>query len=125
MDMHRAITEKVIDQNTYTLNSFLSNVGLTKGITEFINKKEVRKWIEDGSHDEDWNWTFVWEPLYSHFYNPITNTSGVGGVFPSAYDWANDPTNEWSWAKARDNFYNGLTLADKTERRRSASPSRP
>lgn len=121
--VHRNITEKVIDQNSNAINGYLNNVGITKGITEFINNKEVRKWIEDGSYEEDSNWSFVWELLYSHFYNPITNTSGVGGVFPSAYDWANDPTNEWSWAKARDNFYKGLTLVDKTEREKALGNS--
>ena len=123
MALHRRITEKVIDQNTASLNNYLGNVGLTNGLIEPINNKRVREWIEDGSYYEDYNWTALLDPLYSHFYNPITNTSGVGSVFPSAYDWANDPNNPWSWQKARDNLYNGLTRAAKTDREKALGDS--
>lgn len=44
------------------------------------------------------------------------NTSGVGGSWPSAYEWANAAKNEWSWQVARNRFYDGLTLTKKTDR---------
>lgn len=119
--VHRKLTEKIIDLNIQSLNNYLKNIGLPKGVTESVNNRFVRRWIEDGSYDEDYNWDWwkFYDPLYSHFYNPLTNTSGVGNLTPSAYDWANDSNNSWSWQKARDNFYNGLTLTTKTDREKA------
>ncbi len=121
--IHRKITVNVIDQNTSSLNFYLNDIGLTNGIEAFVNGEKVRQWIEDASVDEDYNWNSILDPIYSHFYNPITNTSGVGGVCPSAYDWANDPNNPWSWEKARDSFYKGLTLTTKTDREKALADS--
>ncbi|MBI4822828.1 MAG: hypothetical protein HY805_01165 [Nitrospirae bacterium] len=76
----------------------------------------MRRWIEKGSVREDYNWQNLLDPLYSHFYNPLTNKSGVGDWVPSAYEWADMLNNKWSWKSARDYFYKGLTLTVKDER---------
>jgi hypothetical protein len=121
--VHRKITEAVVDLNMLSLNNYLKNIGLPKGVTESVNNKEVRKWIEDGSYFEDYNWNLLNNPLYSHFYNPLTNRSGVGDLWFSAYDWANALVNPWSWRTARDKLYEGLTLTTKTEREKALSDS--
>lgn len=122
-NVHRRITENVISLNADSFNIYLGNIGITKGIIQYVNNKLVREWIEDGSYDEDYNfdWWRFYDPLFSHFYNPLTNSSGVGNLSPSAYDWANDSNNTWSWQKARDNFYNGLTLTTTIDREKALS----
>jgi len=118
LNVHEEITKRVINQNKTILNTYFTNIGLTNGVDEELKSgndtKEVRKWIEEGSWKEDFNWSWSWNnnPLYSHFYNPLTNDSGVG-AWPSAYHWANATNNDWSWIKARDYFYQGLTLGTK------------
>jgi len=117
LNVHEKITEKVIKQNEEKLNKYLGNIGLINGMEEELksgnDKRKVRKWIEYGSWKEDLNWSWNNNPLYSHFYNPVTNTSGVGGIWPSAYEWANASNNDWSWKKVRDYFYQGLTFTAK------------
>jgi hypothetical protein len=110
--VHKQITIQLIDQNKQVLNNYLKNIGLSNGVDEPINKKKVREWIEEGSWKEDFNWSLLNNPLFSHFYNPLTNKSGVGVLWPSAYEWADSQNNEWSWKMARDY----LTLTTKTER---------
>ncbi len=107
-EVHRRITLNVINQNIGKLNNYLKDVGLQKGVLEWVMGKEIRKWIEDGSWQEDINIDI----LTSHFYNPLTNKGlTVEGftIGESAYDRANNPTNYWSWRRARENFYRGLT----------------
>ncbi|MDP3298315.1 MAG: hypothetical protein Q8N09_12150 [Thermodesulfovibrionia bacterium] len=120
LQVHTEITKRVIDQNKTKLNNYLTDIGLINGIDEKLksgnDKKRAREWIEYGSWKEDFNWDWNNNPLFSHFYNPITNTSGVGDIWPSAYEWANASNNDWSWIKARNYFYQGLTLTTKTQR---------
>ncbi len=115
LPVHTEITKRVIDQNKASLNIYLTSIGLINGVDEKLksgnDEKKVKEWIEYGSWKEDFNWATLLDPLFSHFYNPITNDSGVG--WPSAYDWANASNNDWSWKKTRDYFYQGLTLATK------------
>jgi hypothetical protein len=118
-DVHENISKEVINQNVQRLNDYLKNIGLSNGVIEIVNKKKVRTWIEEGSWKEDFNWSLTNNPLFSHFYNPLTNRSGVGDSWPSAYEWANASNNSWSWIKARDNFYKGLTLTTKSEREKA------
>ncbi len=119
LKVHERITEEVIKQTEVKLNQYLKNIGLSKGVNEELksgnDKKEVIEWIKYGSWKEDLNWDWNNNPLFSHFYNPVTNTSGVG-LWPSAYDWANASNNDWSWKKVREFFYQGLTLTTKTQR---------
>ena len=49
----------------------------------------------------------------------MTNKSGVGDTWFSAYDWANASINPWSWRAARNKFYEGLTLKIKAEREKA------
>jgi len=109
--VHTKITDETINQNKGKINKYINDyTGLTNGVDEFIKNKKIIDWIKDGSWKEDFNWSRNNNFLYSHFYNPITNTSGVGGIWPSAYHWANATNNDWSWKKVRDYFYQGLTL---------------
>ncbi len=113
LDVHEEITKRTIKQNKDKLNKYINDyAGLTNGVDEFINNKKIIDLIKDGSWKEDFNWSWNNNLLFSHFYNPVTNTSGVG-LWPSAYDWANASNNNWSWQKTRDYFYQGLTLATK------------
>ena len=116
LQVHTEITKRVIDQNKVSLNIYFTNIGLINGVDEKLklgnDEKKAREWMEFGSWKEDYNWDWNNNPLFSHFYNPITNDSGVG-LWPSAYAWANASNNEWSWLKARDYFYQGLTFNTK------------
>lgn len=120
LKVHEQITIEVINQNKAKLNKYLTDIGLPNGVEDELksgnDKRKVRKWIEDGSWKEDLNWQYLFDPLFSHFYNPLTNKSGVGDSWLSAYEWADATSNSWSWTKARENFYKGLTLKTKTER---------
>ncbi|TAL23360.1 MAG: hypothetical protein EPN94_09545 [Nitrospirae bacterium] len=120
IDVHRKITEKVIKLNEEKISKYISSAtGLSDGIRATINNKTIKIWIEDGSYYEDFNWNLLNNPLFSHFYNPLTNKSGVGDIWFSAYDWSNSLVNPWSWRIARNKFYEGLTLKTKTEREKA------
>ncbi|MBI4824610.1 MAG: hypothetical protein HY805_10350 [Nitrospirae bacterium] len=114
-DVHIKITEKVIEQKLDSYNSYLKNIGLTGGIKEIINKKEVREWIKEGSIKED----YTVDILTSHFYNPLTNKGltefGVT-IGESAYERAN-----FLWQDARGSFYSGLISTTKGDREKSLS----
>jgi len=118
-EVHRRITQQVIKKNLSQLNIYVNDyTGLTKGMDEFINRKTIRWWIEEGSVWED----FSLDPevlLTSHYYNPYTNkglTEGGITIGESAYDRANNPINYWGWKSARENFYVGLTSTVKNWR---------
>ena len=108
--VHKRITEETIKQNADRVNEYLKNLGLNDGADEFILGKKIIDLIKDGSYDEDYNWNLLNNPLYSHFYNPLTNKSGVGDIWFSAYDWANASINPWSWKTARNKLYEGLRI---------------
>lgn len=121
-DVHELITKRLIEQNIQKINNYFKDLGFVDGIEGFVNKKPIRKWIEEGSWKEDLNIDI----LTSHFYDPLTNkglTQGGLTIGESAYDRANNPTNYWSWKSARDNYYRGLTSTLKIEREVSLSHS--
>jgi len=138
--------------NGFSLDSYLTNqLGLSKGVKEEFNGKQIMNWIGEGGKAED-------EPegLFkylsnnarnnNHFHNPLADTWDKAGLdidvsvlkslfpllfrlpypFPdhikgqSSILWAHnknqDPGGKWSWYDARDYFYKGLTLTDKTQR---------
>ena len=117
--VHEEITKKVIDQNVTKLNEYINEyIGLSTGVIEFIYKKRLRVWIEQGSWNEDYVIPIKDLPT-SHYHNPYTNkglTEGGITIGVSAYDRANDLTNYWGWKKARENFYTGLTSTEKVWR---------
>lgn len=123
--VHKEISKRLIIQDEQKLNSYLRNIGLTKGVNEkirnsFLWEKTVREWIEYGSWIED----FSVDILTSHFYDPLTNKGySVGGVEigQSAYDRANDLPNYGPWVWARKRLYDGLTQTDKSLREKYLS----
>ncbi len=114
--VHERITDEAIQHNLTNINGKIRDYLGLDSVEDVINNKMIKRWIKDGSFKEDYNWGWNNNPLFSHFYNPITNDSGVGGIWPSAYDWANATNNDWSWKKTRDYFYQGLTFTTKTQR---------
>jgi len=116
-NVHIEITTQIIEKNIEKLNNYLKELGLVNGITELVNKKQVRRWIEDGSWQEDYILSV--DLLTGHYYNPYTNkglTEGGITIGVSAYDRANDAINNWGWKRARENFYGGLTATEESWR---------
>lgn len=118
MDVHEEITVRVIEQNIQKFNNYFKDLGFVDGIEGLVNKRQIRKWIEEGSWKED----FSLDPevlLTSHYHNPLTNkglTKGGITIGESAYDRANNSANYWSWKSARANFFKGLTSSTQFER---------
>lgn len=116
---HFNLNGLIIVQNQTSLNTYLRlKLGLSKGIEEIINGKQVIKWIQDGGLKED-------EPMYTrsmnHFHNPLKtwDTAGLKGTFQSSVIWAQDQGffgslwgGKFSWKKAREYFYIALTGKD-------------
>lgn len=118
---HEFINENVAKQNWFD-SHLKTNLGLKDGIKELLNGKQILKWLADGGRTED-------EPAYSrslnHFHDPLKswNSAGFKGTFKSSVIWAQDQGwvgsqfgGDWSWKKARNSFYKGLTGSSKTER---------
>lgn len=122
LNIHKRITEESIQQNIVIINEKLKNFIGLESVDELVNNKEIREWVKEGSWRED----VGFDILTSHFYNPITNQGlnlGNQVVGESAYDRANNLNNAWSWKKAREYFYEGLTLISKTEREKALADS--
>jgi hypothetical protein len=119
-DVHKKITEKVIEQNTLLLNNSLKKMGFTAGYADKLKGNSIADWITEGSKLEDENVSALVVARYlNHFYDPISNQglSDTPYYGTSSYKWASDDSfNEWSWKRARDFFYDGLTKPTQTER---------
>lgn len=102
-------------------SDYLKNIGFNKGLDdeklEWNGKKlSIKEWIIEGTFSED-------EPFtrsLNHFHNPLKpwSQAGLNDIFSgkSSLLWAQDSSNEWSWKKARDNFYYALTSKTNSER---------
>ncbi len=125
-DTHELINERIAKgtMGGFSLDMYLKNqLGLTKGKEEVFNKKEIWKWVKEGGRYED-------EPAYirslNHFHDPLKepwSSAGFKGTSKSSVIWAQDQEligstigGNWSWKKARDSFYKGLTVVTKTDR---------
>jgi hypothetical protein len=118
--------------NEFSLDSYLiSQLGLSKGVTEEFNRKQIIEWLGEGGKAED-------EPEdisrqitgrarnKNHFHNPLAQTWETAGLQSGLYTgessvrWAQNknqsPGGKWSWYEARDYYYKGLTLTDKKQR---------
>ncbi|MBI4685950.1 MAG: hypothetical protein HY755_12260 [Nitrospirae bacterium] len=121
-DTHDFLNKKIA-RNYSILNSYLKdNLGFSKGIDEIALGKTVEEWLGIGGKTED-------EPIYTrslnHFHDPLKPWSSAGfkGTFKSSVIWAQDQGwissqfgGDWSWKKARESFYKGLTSAAKFDR---------
>jgi len=121
-NVHPLINENALKQSN--VDQYLkSYLGFNEGIKEFFKSKTVLEWIRDGGKQED-------SPDYrsnNHFHDPLKswNTAGLKGstLGLSSLIWAQDQSllgatagGDWSWTKARNLYYEGLTATDKTTR---------
>ena len=129
--------------NGFSLDGYLkSNLGLSKGYDEIFNNSEVYKSMELGGDNEDAppEHTIPYRRSRNHFHNPLLPLDQAGytgwlsfcdiGHCPeSAILWSQGPQNsdnaldfdlnpggDWSWKQTRQNFYNALTAAAKSDR---------
>ncbi len=128
---HPLINEEALYVSS--VNSYLKiQLGLTNGLKEEVNGKEVLEWIKQGGTDEDNNV----RGLY-HFHDP-TKSWDMAGILSIGYSsllWAQDHTTgltpncqnfnvtcsessnpEWSWPAARTYYSQALTSADSAVR---------
>ncbi|MBI4686585.1 MAG: hypothetical protein HY756_02225 [Nitrospirae bacterium] len=128
-DTHEFLNKKLA-RNYSILNNYLKDqLGFSKGIEEtFVSGnqgKTVEEWIGIGGKKED-------EPAYSrslnHFHIPLVpwDSSGFKGTSKSSVIWSQEQGSfgsafggDWSWKKARDSFYKGLTSLTKTDREKN------
>lgn len=122
---HRYLNRKIIEQNEEKLNIFLKlNLGFSEGIKQILNGFRVIEWIENAGAFED-------EPGYvrsfNHFHDPLQPwyLAGFDRTFKSSLVWAQDQGlvgsllgGDWSWRRARESYYKGLTSLNKVLRER-------
>lgn len=110
--VHPLINENALLQTK--VDSYLKNqLGLRKGITEILQQHEIKEWLRKGAEQED-------VPFYranNHFHDPLQpwDQAGLkGSTFSiSSIVWSQfqgpQSGGDWSWAKAREFYYNALT----------------
>lgn len=113
----------IVDQNRESLNAYLKlNLGLPKGVEEKINGKYIIEWVQEGGKKEDEPWN---TRSFNHFHNPLKTwgSAGFKGAFQSSIIWAQEQGafgsifgGDWSWKKAREFFYKGLTSVNRSDR---------
>jgi hypothetical protein len=117
--------------NNFSLDQYLKNqLGIKTGVLTPLKSDEDSKriwdWVRLGGQYED-------EPGYSrscnHFHDPLKEPWTDAGLsvagfspFKSSVIWAQDQGTigslfggDWSWKKARDSFYKGLTGLNKDD----------
>lgn len=106
--------------NDYIRTQLMLTGGLNEELTKGTNTKMVKDWFKYGGELEDAS------PCRSkfHFHDPIKSFEEAGFSnflidivcldlrHISSVVWAQDDQNEWSWQKARQYFYDGLTATD-------------
>lgn len=128
--VHRAINENALSQSN--VDTYLKNkLGFSKGIKEIFNSKRAEEWISEGGYQED-------EPVtrtLNHFHDPTKawDSAGLNDSitifgFPiltftgeSSILWMQKSDQSagggtWSWPKARQCYYLGLTSDTKAKR---------
>ncbi|MBF0592612.1 MAG: hypothetical protein HQL02_11050 [Nitrospirae bacterium] len=114
--VHKRITEKAILQNKAEISNYITGYTGLKGFKVKVRSVEILKLIKDSNDAEDALFTTPNNLLYSHFYNPLTNSTFPNISIPSAYARANESSNQYSWSKARLYFYQGLTSSGNMDR---------
>lgn len=127
-ETHRYLNRKIIEENEEKFNTYLnSNLGFLDGVKQILNGLRVIEWFENAGRQED-------EPAYTrsfnHFHDPLQpwDLAGFNKTFKSSLVWAQDQGmvgsllgGDWSWKRARDSFFKGLTSLDKTSREKHFS----
>lgn len=119
-ETHKAINKYIADKNASIAGSALhqylqKQLGMQKGLEEFVNNKMIFEWIGDGGVNEDAGIRSL-----NHFLNPINNQGLLGNY--SALQWATLPVGAQplspisSWNDVRYYYYLALTSKDKTTR---------
>ena len=131
-DTHRALTLTAFGSPKCQVDAFLKNDLLFPGgIHDGINGKELAEYAAFGAEAED---EFGMSPFpgrfMNHFYNPMQANPAQRGLYDTffgiwigprsnsmSWGWNGDGNaNEWSWLRAREYYYNWLTLGEKARR---------
>jgi hypothetical protein len=130
--VHPQVNEKA-SRVSPNLKTVLQNLGYAKGVDDSFGintSKRLFDYFRDGGTKED-------SPIYrafNHFHDPLKSwdSAGLSGSWlgTSSLIWAQDQSllgvtvgGDWSWKKARDVFYEGLTTTDKTTREQKLANS--
>ncbi|MBF0609235.1 MAG: hypothetical protein HQL61_16980 [Magnetococcales bacterium] len=116
--IHECITKEAILQNKASISNYITGYTGLKGFKDKVRYADILELMQDSNSAEDLviGWPIYQNALYGHFYNPLTNNTFPGISVPSAYDRANDTSNQYSWLKARLYFYEGLTRGSYNDR---------
>jgi hypothetical protein len=117
---HKAINKYIADKGSSlvaaSLHEYLQQqLGMQKGLEEFVNNKMIFDWIGDGGEYEDSGGRVV-----NHFLDPVTNKGLLIGQ--SALVWATLPVGEQnltpisSWNDVRAYYYKALTSINDSVR---------
>jgi hypothetical protein len=94
------------------------------GVAQPVNGKRVDRWIQLGSHDEDWP---LWR-VQEHFHDPTKpwNQAGpiTGGISSVIWSQTQNQDNgvgggNHSWKDARDSYFNALTSTNAVQRQQN------
>lgn len=117
VETHFVINEAAVLRSS--LGNYLAGeLGLPDGVkTRLDGSTRVQEWVSLGGRWEDNDLRFL-----RHFHDPLRawSKAGLGGIATASVIWGQDPeSNDWSWPRARDYFYDGLTRASPGERERA------
>jgi hypothetical protein len=124
-ETHAYLNEQIVQKYSIVPDVLENQLGFKQRIMEVFAGKRVIKWFQDAGRYED-------EPAYSrsfnHFHDPLQPwyLAGFDKTFKSSLIWAQDQGmigslfgGDWSWKKARNSFYKGLTSITKTEKEKN------
>jgi hypothetical protein len=116
VETHRNLSGPAVLSST--LDNFLKNqLDFAAGVDTSLNGSRVIDHISQGSVDEDNGLRFL-----NHFHNPLRtwNQAGLlgGTLGASSVVWGQDSAQGFSWQKARDEYFLGLTATIQGERDR-------
>lgn len=101
--VHREINRNAGKQSG--LGKYLkSELLINKGLDAIFDGNEVAILLENGGEAED----AIPRPI-NHFHDPLKPWESAGNAGSSALLWAQQDSNESSWNKARQNYYQCLT----------------
>ncbi len=117
VETHFAINEVAVLRSS--LGSYLGGqLGLHDGIkTQLDGSTRVQEWVSLGGRWEDDDLRF-----FRHFHDPLRawSKAGLGAIAMASVIWGQDSErNDWSWPRARDYFYDGLTSASPGDREKA------
>jgi hypothetical protein len=83
-------------------------LGFLRGFQEPLRGQEVIEWLRIGGRREDDGLRFL-----RHFHDPLLPWDAAGLQTPLAFEssvrWTQQPDQEWTWQRARDRYFGGLT----------------